>query len=336
MRVIGIEANVGSLLYPWAEAGHEVVGNYDSRPIVNDKNFGLNFPGVPLFNTIKELHEYIDDTDVIMSQPSCSKYSPLSRKAKDSYSECVNLAYWYSLIKPKFFIIESKLDYIYEMPLVDGYKYHLEWVSNYHYGNTQSGRNRLWIIGVRDDIDWKFFSNEKEHSNTVESVLDGLPNTDIPEIDHIHEYKPFLKDSQKGEYLSLEEAFKMLKRDGKLSYTAMDGQRKNRINRKLAKRTTSSTITGGGTWFHWDKMYPLTLREKARIQGFPDTFSFKGLSNTKKDKAVGKSMPFEFTRYLVSQIDGSSKITENSKVVPEPAKLTIFKLGEKLSGKILV
>lgn len=330
MRILGIEGNVGSMLYPFQEAGHTVVGNYDSRGIVSEENFGINFPDSELFHSLEQVEELVD-IDVIVAQPSCSKFSQLSRKAKEIYDEegCVNLAYYIDKLKPKHFLLESKLDYIGEVPKVDGYKYQLEWVSNYYYGNTQKGRNRLWVIGTRDDVDWSFVPGEKLHSNTVEGVIEGLPDIDIPQIDHIHTYRPFLKNSITKEYLSLDEAFDMLQREGKLSYIAADGQIKHRINRKIANNITSTTITGGGTWFHWRKKYPLTLREKARIQGFPDEFSFKGLSNTRKDKAVGKSIPFEFTRYLVNILENPIPASKGTKLLSEPIKLSIYKLKSR-------
>jgi len=326
MRVLGIEANVGSMLYPFQEAGHEVVGSYDSRGIINEENFGINFPSSTYYDN-PELLEDLTNIDVIVSQPSCSKFSQLSRKSAEDYEAdvCINLAYYYDKIRPKHFILESKLDYIYEIPMVEGYKYQLEWVSNYHYGNVQKSRNRIWVIATRDDIDWEFKPGEKIHSNTVASVMADLPVEDVPQLDHLHVYKPFLKNSITKEYLTLDEAFDMLQRDGKLSYIAADGEIKHRINRKMANNITSTTITGGGTWFHWEKKYPLTLREKARVQGFPDEFSFKGLSNTKKDKAVGKSMPFEFTRYLVNALENHTKPGKGTKLVPDPVKLSIFK-----------
>jgi site-specific DNA-cytosine methylase len=271
--------------------------------------------------------EELTDIDVVVAQPSCSKFSQLSRRDKDDYSfdVCVDLAYYLEKLKPKFFFIESKLDYIYEVPKVPGYSYQLEWVSNYYYGNTQKGRNRLWVMGIREDMDWVFVPREEEHKNTVESVIADLPAKDDKDLDHLHVYKPFLKNSITQEYLTLDEAFEMLQKEGRLSYIASDGKIKHRINRKLAKRTSSTTITGGGTWFHWSKKYPLTVREKARIQGFPDSFSFKGLSASKKDKAVGKSMPMEFTRYLVGLLDGSIKPKQPRKIVADPLKLVIFK-----------
>lgn len=323
MRVIGLEAAVGSLLYPFQEAGHEIVASYDSRNIGNHENFSLNFPDTEYLEKPEDTIGY-KDIDVVMCQPSCSKFSALSRKDACDYDEGIDLAYYLDKIRPKYFFIESKLDYLSEIPTVDGYKYHFEWVSNHHYGNVQRTRNRLWVMAVREDMDWTFMSNEQQHSHTVESVLKPYGLLDIDAIDHTHIYKPFLSDSAKGEYLSLDEAFDMLQRDGKLTYLAADGQIKTRINRKMIGKVTCTTITGGGTWFHWEKKYPLTLREKAAIQGFPDSFSFKGLSSTRKDKAVGKSMPLQFTRELVRQLDGEQP-EKRSKVVPTPVKLLMHR-----------
>lgn len=326
MRVLGIESNIGSMLWPFQEAGHEILAACDSRGIINQENYLINFPKSKLYDDMKELvsdYSY-EEIDVIACQPSCSKFSQLSRRAKDDYEAAVDIKSAIEAIKPKFFIIESKLDYIYEMPVIEGYNYNIEYVNNYYYGNVQKSRERLWIIASRKDIEFSFIPSEFKHDNTVESVIEGLPDHDDESIDHVHEYKPFLKNSITGEYLSLDEAFEMLEKDGKLSYIAKDGQTKHRINRKIANPKLSTTITGGGTWFHWRKKYPLTVRERARIQGFPDEFSFKGLSNTKKDKAVGKSIPLEFTKHLVSLFEGGNYIYIN-KLTPEPVKLTLFK-----------
>ena len=55
MRILGLEANVGSLLYPFQEAGHTIVGNYDSRGLINEENFGLNFPESELYEHINSI-----------------------------------------------------------------------------------------------------------------------------------------------------------------------------------------------------------------------------------------------------------------------------------------
>jgi site-specific DNA-cytosine methylase len=172
-------------------------------------------------------------------------------------------------------------------------------------------------MGVREDIDWEFIPSEKKHNITVADVIDNLGPDDIPEIDHVHIYKPMIKNSITGERFTLKEVFDAYKRDNRIFYTAKDGTQKIRIGKKIMRSDWSYIITGGGMLMHWSKMYPLTIRERARIQGFPDEFSFKGLPETAKAKAVGKSMPLQFTEHLVKVLEGSEDI-QYSKIIATP------------------
>ncbi len=318
MRVLGLESNVGSMLYPFLERGHEVVACYDSRGILRPGNFHLNFPNTKIEKNPEGLFKY-EDIDVVMCQPSCGNFSQLNRHGTTKCHFPLN--YYLKEIKPKFFFIESKLGFEDDYEKLEGYNYHYEFVSNYYYGNTQLKRNRLWIMAVREDIEWQFVSREYKHSNTVESILEDLGPEDRPEIDHIHIYKPMIKNSITGERFTLQEVFDAYKRDNRIFYTAKDGTQKIRIGKKIMKSDWSYIITGGGMLMHWEKMYPLTIRERARIQGFPDTFSFKGLPETTKAKAVGKSMPLEFTRQLVSQLEFPIDMSERTKILASPLKL---------------
>lgn len=323
LRVIGLDTAIGSLLYPFQEAGHEVVAAHDSRGLAVPENFSLNFPNTKLHQDPEKLLEY-KGIDVLMCQPSCGKFSGLSRKDISCYAKGIDIAKYINAIQPKYFFIESKLAYLKEIPEVEGYTYQLEWVGNHYYGNPQRTRNRLWVMGVRSDINWKFVPQEVDTQASLMGAISHLPETDDPKISHIHRYKPFLKNSQTREYHTLDEAFEMLERDGKLTYVAEDGETKARINRVIAKRGPCNTITGGGTWFHPDKRYPLTAREKACIQGFPMEFSFLNMSASKIDSAIGKSMPFQFTRELVRQLGGGT-IGERKKVLAAPVELSLFR-----------
>lgn len=323
--VLGIETNVGSLLYPFQQKGFKILGAYDSRNIVKPANWLRNFPGVPLFNSL-ELPDFDEEVDIIMSQPSCSKFSPLSMKRDYSDVACVDIVPIITRYRPKLFFIESKLGYIDEFPVVDGYKYQLEWIHNYGYGNPQYRRDRLWIMGIRDDVDWRFIPNEKAHENTTASVMADLPATDLPDIDHVHNFQPPFKNAQTGERFTAEEMLEMMKTQGRVTYIAKDGATKYRIGKKIIDPVRAPTITSSTGLFHWEKGKPLTVREMARVQGFPDEFTFQGIPESYKPGAVGKSMPFEFTNYLVDSIMGNGA-DEPSKMVPDPAKLSLLKLG---------
>jgi len=66
------------------------------------------------------------------------------------------------------------------------------------------------------------------------------------------------------------------------------------IYRRLHPDKPSYTITGsggGGTHvYHWEECRALTNRERARLQGFPDDFSFKGPKEMVR-KQIGMAVP---------------------------------------------
>ncbi len=82
------------------------------------------------------------------------------------------------------------------------------------------------------------------------------------------------------------------------------------IYRKLDRTKPSPTVIangGGGTWgYHYEEPRPLTNRERARLQTFPDTFVFKGPIGEVR-KQIGNAVPplgimsvaFQIKNYLI-------------------------------------
>lgn len=70
--------------------------------------------------------------------------------------------------------------------------------------------------------------------------------------------------------------------------------RMSHIYRRLHPKLPSYTITGsggGGTHvYHWQEHRALTNRERAKLQGFPDSFEFKG-SKEEVRKQIGMAVP---------------------------------------------
>ena len=59
---------------------------------------------------------------------------------------------------------------------------------------------------------------------------------------------------------------------------------------------------GGGTWgYHYPDPRPLTNRERARLQSFPDDFEFKG-SITEVRRQIGNAVPPEGVRLLARRL----------------------------------
>lgn len=59
---------------------------------------------------------------------------------------------------------------------------------------------------------------------------------------------------------------------------------------------------GGGTWgYHYPEPRPLTNRERARLQSFPDDFIFEG-SVTEVRRQIGNAVPPEGVRLVARRL----------------------------------
>jgi DNA (cytosine-5)-methyltransferase 1 len=84
------------------------------------------------------------------------------------------------------------------------------------------------------------------------------------------------------------------------------------VYRRIHPDEPSKTIIaagGGGTWgYHYPEPRPLTNRERARLQSFPDDFEFKG-NITEVRRQIGNAVPPEgvrlLARRLLSLFDGN-------------------------------
>ena len=81
--------------------------------------------------------------------------------------------------------------------------------------------------------------------------------------------------------------------------------RMSHIYKRLDPQKPCYTITGsggGGTHvYHWDEPRALTNRERARIQGFPDDFSFYGSSESAR-KQIGMAVPVSGAKAILRAI----------------------------------
>ena len=171
LKVLGVSAGNGVLLYPFKK---HVVANIEIRPTFateGDKQWKLNFPKAALLKgrDIKN-HGFPNykGVDIIVGHPDCGAGSIL-RLAKskayttsrgnasvDLYFDAVNY------YKPKFFLFENLVAFFNSYPkkelkeIFKGYKllFHTGPVSQW--GNSQIGRKRLVIIGIREDQNIKF------------------------------------------------------------------------------------------------------------------------------------------------------------------------------------
>lgn len=166
LKVLGISAGNGVLLYPFKKY---VVANIEIRPAFqteNDAQWKLNFPNAKLVK-LKEFNqkglEPIKDVDIIMGHPNCGAGSVLRLAKSKSYTTSrgdasidlfVNGIQFY---KPKFFLLENLVALFNSFPkeemkeMFKGYKLKFLTGPVSQWGNSQIGRKRLVIIGIRED-----------------------------------------------------------------------------------------------------------------------------------------------------------------------------------------
>lgn len=179
-----------------------------------------------------------------------------------------------------------------------GYKIHCEVYNFADYGAPQL-RERVLIIGIRNDVDAFYTKPPKTHAEASKHVELGLKK-------HVSS-REALKDAEKvifnNEHQNIKsnttELLKLIPPGGNFSDVPRDHPRYvkgmiSHVYRRLHPDMPSTTIIaggGGGTWgYHFHEPRPLTNRERARLFGFPDDFVFEG-SITEVRRQIGNAVP---------------------------------------------
>lgn len=154
-------------------------------------------------------------------------------------------------------------------------------------------RERVLIVGVRLDTGFEFFHPSPSHGPGRKNpyFTAGEALKDIP-LNAPNNEK--LKVSPKVvELLKLIPEggnFKDVPKDHPLYVKGMISHVYRRIHRGEPAKTIIAA-GGGGTWgYHYPEPRPLTNRERARLQTFPDKFEFLG-STTEVRRQIGNAVP---------------------------------------------
>lgn len=346
LKAIGITSGIGSLLVGARQAGFEVVGNLEWRSYYHHKDemgrntFSENFPGAVFKEHYEDLtHEEIQrmmGADVCMVHCECGHWSNLdnANKVKDRSRalDPADIPLTVDLMtrfKPRYFAMDN-LPKSFDAYPIEKYAQHFpdydlfpEWVSNWGYQNTQKGRNRMFLIGARKEERFTFVPGEVEHNLMVRDVLGDLGEprrgTNIPNHEphvtdtecyralNMYEYRRRATWAEAAEYFRSKPCghiFEYVRKDG--SIVKRIGFVKGHWDK------TSHVLQGGNPIMSPHRCDPLTIRERARIQGFPDDFIFYGAvldeqgrwdhnENFSLVKQTGKAMPVEFAKYASQQ-----------------------------------
>lgn len=311
LKVISLFSGSGGLDFGFLSTNkYEIV-------IANDfnenacKTYAYNIGNHILCCDISKL-EKPHNADVLIGGPPCQGFSTAnpSRSFDDPRNQ---LFKEYSKIikevKPKLFLMENvsgmvtmnkgKVYKLIKKELSDcGYVLYDKILNAKDYGTPQN-RQRIIIIGVRNDINLEFeFPNpthNKSNYITVgetiidNKVLENTPNHLIGKITELN-YDRLLHIPEGG---SMKNCPKELQNNSDL----------NRAMRRLDSKKVSHTIVHNNCdhYYHPIENRRITIREMARLQGYPDNFIFLG-SKSEQSKQVGNSVPIQLSKVLADSI----------------------------------
>ena len=340
MKAIGITCGVGSMLIGARRAGFDIAGNVEWRRYyhIEDEQgrntFIENFPGAIFPYTLDEMsdadRELFYGADIALGHPECGNFSQLNvsnRSHKMNAKDPADIPLFVDLVaefKPRFFVMDDLPKSFAAFPMEEyarrlpDYDLFPEWVSNYAYGNVQKFRKRMFMIGALKKENYAFVPGEFEHDLTVEDVVGDLldpcgdvPNHDVPASIGHH----LGKRNHRADWREVRDYFAKHQSGQIMEYVGEDGLPRKRIGASKAYWDGHSfVLTGSNTpSIHPIKNVPFSVRERARIQGFPDDFVFYGTrhepdgswvhaKNSNVVKQTGKAMPIQFCEYVSRQI----------------------------------
>jgi DNA (cytosine-5)-methyltransferase 1 len=155
-------------------------------------------------------------------------------------------------------------------------------------------RERVLIVGIRSDTGFDFHHPRPTHG-VGESLL---PYVTVGEAFQGVENVPY-----NNEHLNIKartaHVISLIPEGGNFTDIPVDSPYYvhgmiSHVYRRIHRNEPSKTIIaqgGGGTWgYHYPENRPLTNRERARIQSFPDDFVFVG-NTTEVRRQIGNAVP---------------------------------------------
>ncbi len=317
MNIISLFSGCGGLDLGFERAGFNIpVANEFDRTIWD--TFKANHPNTKLIEgdvrqvTKKDLLPYIDgEVDGIIGGPPCQSWSEAGtlKGIEDARGQ---LFFDYIRIlkefKPKFFLAENVSGMLanrhsqavkHIMDLFDdaGYKVSLTLVNAKDYGVAQE-RKRVFYIGFRNDLDVNFEfphgSTEEDYKKiTLRDVIWDLKDTAVPAGEKNH-HNPIAVNNNEyytGAYSPIFMSRNRVKAWDEQAFTVQASGRQCQIHPQAPKmikvgKDDCRFVEGEESLYR-----RMTVREVARIQGFPDEFRFIYSKTNDAYKMIGNAVP---------------------------------------------
>lgn len=374
---MGITSGIGSMLVGASQLGFSVAGNIEWRDYYRYETedgrstFVDNFQGAFMARGMDDVPKNMmpGSIDFLAGHPECGRYSTLSHSvALGNYQEsrkadCSDIPLFLKMVaelRPRFFLMDDlpaafdalpMKEYVRMLPDYDLFP---EWISNWGYGNIQKYRNRMFIVGALKSEKFVFQPGEEEHSLVLRDIISDLVDVEpgsIPNHADVDDdfvpgrYTNMRFYGDRASWGELKELFKEGDWGKNLKYYSPAGEQKVRPGTTNPKWDGFCPVLSGGyNPIHPVLRRPLTIRERARIQGFPDDFLFHyddkdvdadtwepyQADGQRGIKQTGKAMPLQFCTYVADQVkhhmEGKPFETTGKRVLKPNEKVTSAKM----------
>lgn len=313
MKIISLFSGCGGLDLGFERAGFEIpVANEYDKTIW--ETFKINHPKTRLIEgDIRQINEsdFPSDVDGIIGGPPCQSWSEAGalRGIDDARGQ---LFFDYIRIlrkvKPKFFLAENvsgmladrhneAVQNIIKLFEESGYDVTLTLVNAKDYGVAQE-RKRVFYIGFRKDlgIDFKFpvgSTTDDKRKFTLKDIIWDLQYSAVPSADKNHHNPQAVNNNEyfTGEFSPIFMSRNRVKSWNEQAFTVQASGRQCQLHPqapKMVKVGKNDCRFVEGKEYLYRRM---TVREVARIQGFPDDFQFVYDSVNDGYKMIGNAVP---------------------------------------------
>lgn len=313
MNVISLFSGCGGLDLGFERAGFSIpVANEYDKTIW--ETFKINHPNTKLIEgdirKIKE-EDFPDNIDGIIGGPPCQSWSEAGalRGIEDARGQ---LFYEYIRIlkdkQPKFFLAENvsgmlanrhseAVQNILNMFDECGYNVSLTLVNAKDYGVAQE-RKRVFYIGFKKDlnIDFKFpigSTQDDDKKITLKDIIWDLQETAVPALER-NKHNPSAINNNEyfiGSYSPIFMSRNRVKSWDEQAFTVQASGRQCQLHPqapKMIKHDKNDCRFVEGQEHLYRRM---TIREVARVQGFPDDFKFIYSNTNDAYKMIGNAVP---------------------------------------------
>lgn len=343
MKIISLFSGCGGLDLGFEKAGFDVpVANEFDKSIY--ETFKINHPKTHLVegdvrNINKEdLEPYIgDEVDGIIGGPPCQSWSEAG-SLRGIEDERGQLFFDYIRIlkefKPKFFLAENVSGMLSDrhnkavkniLNLFDkaGYDVTMTLVNAKDYGVAEE-RKRVFYIGFRKDLNIEFVfpkgsTVDDDKKITLRDTIWDLQFNAVPAGEKNHHNSEAINNNEyfKGAYSSIFMSRNRVKSWDEQGYTVQASGRQCQLHPqapKMVKCGINDCRFAPG----YEHLYRrMTIREVARIQGFPDNFKFIYKDTNNAYKMIGNAVPvnlaYEVAKAIKLFLEGRGEEVEGIK-----------------------